>query len=423
MSTTPEQPRRSDRDPLRRAQRQFRQVIELMERITGMSFSNEPASQPGCGMPGCGSYATCWGCVNAHTPEELECGCDQSMTNHRIGCPERERRRRELRMQELERRQDVMMHDEGVWVTDAWSDPMLMNEAQQLAQRVLADRAGKNPESAVLDDIDELMRSECDEFGRPLDDYQVDRYDRCPRCNSSWHGLPSGLCPGSHADAGDAVAPNESQRYVDQVVSVTRGFSGCDDGLILESEVFEGELDNIYADNLSAWPTIRLWDGEGNQIAGPPVDSPREQPMADFVGLLQQLPEPTTHCDDNWNTSWIAELDRISHTVMGQLIEYAVSVVSSILGIPCGSFDHEEAARNIAQLMELNAPHRGYTLADVERWARTNYREPQALQRLRSAGDNEHARLGDDEERRAVPRPEVCDTPSNSEEGEQDSGT
>lgn len=53
-----------------------------------------------------------------------------------------------------------------------------------------------NPEKPVLDDIDELIAQGLDEHGVPLDDYSKDRYVKCSRCHSDWHGLPTAHCPG-----------------------------------------------------------------------------------------------------------------------------------------------------------------------------------------------------------------------------------
>jgi hypothetical protein len=70
-----------------------------------------------------------------------------------------------------------------------------------------------NPEKPVLDDIDELIASELDEHGNPLDDFRSDRYPRCERCLGHWHGLPAGGCPGAFGDdvkpLGDLFIPVE----------------------------------------------------------------------------------------------------------------------------------------------------------------------------------------------------------------------
>ena len=55
-----------------------------------------------------------------------------------------------------------------------------------------------NPEDAVIDAIDQLVDEQL--AGGPVDDYSVDRYDRCRHCKQGWHGLPNDVgCPGAHA--------------------------------------------------------------------------------------------------------------------------------------------------------------------------------------------------------------------------------
>lgn len=55
-----------------------------------------------------------------------------------------------------------------------------------------------NPEDAVIDAIDALVDEQL--AGGPVDDYSVDRYDRCRICKQGWHGLPNDVgCPGIHA--------------------------------------------------------------------------------------------------------------------------------------------------------------------------------------------------------------------------------
>lgn len=60
-----------------------------------------------------------------------------------------------------------------------------------------------NPEDSVIARIDELdIDALVDEqlAGGPVDDYNVDRYDRCRHCKQGWHGLPNDVgCPGAHA--------------------------------------------------------------------------------------------------------------------------------------------------------------------------------------------------------------------------------
>lgn len=60
-----------------------------------------------------------------------------------------------------------------------------------------------NPEDSVIARIDELdIDALVDEqlAGGPVDDYNVDRYDRCRICKQGWHGLPNDVgCPGVHA--------------------------------------------------------------------------------------------------------------------------------------------------------------------------------------------------------------------------------
>lgn len=40
----------------------------------------------------------------------------------------------------------------------------------------------------IVDAID-LLIDESLKCG-PIDDYNVNRYDRCPKCNRDWHGMP-----------------------------------------------------------------------------------------------------------------------------------------------------------------------------------------------------------------------------------------
>ena len=55
-----------------------------------------------------------------------------------------------------------------------------------------------NPEDAVIDAIDQLVDEQL--AGGPVDDYSVDRYDRCRHCKQGWHGLPNDVgCPGAYA--------------------------------------------------------------------------------------------------------------------------------------------------------------------------------------------------------------------------------
>ena len=60
-----------------------------------------------------------------------------------------------------------------------------------------------NPEDAVIARIDELdIDALVDESlaERPVDDYSVNRYDKCALCKGDWHGLPAeNGCPGAHA--------------------------------------------------------------------------------------------------------------------------------------------------------------------------------------------------------------------------------
>ena len=61
----------------------------------------------------------------------------------------------------------------------------------------------KNPEQSVVNAIDELVDHE---LAQPIvDDYNVNRYDKCETCGGDWHGLPVMLdwtersCPGAWA--------------------------------------------------------------------------------------------------------------------------------------------------------------------------------------------------------------------------------
>ena len=42
--------------------------------------------------------------------------------------------------------------------------------------------------SDIVDTIDALIDAQLAEG--PQDDYNTDRYDRCPHCDRNWHGLP-----------------------------------------------------------------------------------------------------------------------------------------------------------------------------------------------------------------------------------------
>lgn len=67
-----------------------------------------------------------------------------------------------------------------------------------------------NPEKPVMDDIDELIASELDQYGVPLDDYSQDRYVKCELCHGNWHGLPRRGCPGAYA------TPQQLQAWCDE---------------------------------------------------------------------------------------------------------------------------------------------------------------------------------------------------------------
>jgi hypothetical protein len=75
--------------------------------------------------------------------------------------------------------------------------------------RKMKQRKGIKPEQPVMDEIDELIASELDEYGSPLDDYMANRYDKCELCHSGWHGLPheqGSCCPGAFATAEQRIA-------------------------------------------------------------------------------------------------------------------------------------------------------------------------------------------------------------------------
>jgi hypothetical protein len=78
-----------------------------------------------------------------------------------------------------------------------------------------------NPEKPVIDDIDELIASECDEDGVPLDDY--DRYDRCELCHQDWHGLPYAGCPGAYGDPKSYSEQSRQQPYIGYVTTEYQG--------------------------------------------------------------------------------------------------------------------------------------------------------------------------------------------------------
>lgn len=40
----------------------------------------------------------------------------------------------------------------------------------------------------IVDEIDALVDAQL--AGGPVDDYNADRYDKCPHCDRNWHGLP-----------------------------------------------------------------------------------------------------------------------------------------------------------------------------------------------------------------------------------------
>lgn len=56
-----------------------------------------------------------------------------------------------------------------------------------------------NPEDSVIDAIDALVDEQLAEG--PVDDYSVNRYDKCALCRGDWHGLtdPESGCPGAYA--------------------------------------------------------------------------------------------------------------------------------------------------------------------------------------------------------------------------------
>lgn len=56
-----------------------------------------------------------------------------------------------------------------------------------------------NPEQNVIDAIDALVDEQLAEG--PVDDYSVNRYDKCALCKLDWHGLPDDTtgCPGAYA--------------------------------------------------------------------------------------------------------------------------------------------------------------------------------------------------------------------------------
>jgi hypothetical protein len=74
-------------------------------------------------------------------------------------------------------------------------------------------RVTRNPEDRIIDRIDQLVNEQL--APGPLDDYNADRYVKCTRCGSDWHGLPESGCPGS-----DVEGPVKPAVYVDQVESV-----------------------------------------------------------------------------------------------------------------------------------------------------------------------------------------------------------
>lgn len=58
-------------------------------------------------------------------------------------------------------------------------------------------------ERHVMDEIDELIATELDDDGVPLDDYNQDRYVKCELCHHDWHGSPNKFgCPGAWATDG-----------------------------------------------------------------------------------------------------------------------------------------------------------------------------------------------------------------------------
>lgn len=90
-----------------------------------------------------------------------------------------------------------------------------------------AQRVTRNPESAVIDAIDELVNEQL-AIG-PVDDYSADRYVKCGRCGQDWHGLILDGCLPS-----DLEGPvlDSKLAYVDQiggiVISDSRGYTIAD---------------------------------------------------------------------------------------------------------------------------------------------------------------------------------------------------
>nr|WP_046285029.1 hypothetical protein [Mycobacterium sp. UM_NZ2] len=67
----------------------------------------------------------------------------------------------------------------------------------------------------IIDDIDALIDEQL--ATGPVDDYSVNRYDKCWHCGRDWHGLATALCPGS-----DFIGPVQQQGRVINVAETLR---------------------------------------------------------------------------------------------------------------------------------------------------------------------------------------------------------
>jgi hypothetical protein len=117
------------------------------------------------------------------------------------------------------------------------------------------------PETLVLDAIDQLVS---ESLAQPIvDDYSVNRFERCEYCGNQWHGLPSYVeelghdCPGGWADA-DALA---AWRAMYRAPLATRAAPG---GRAGAWEIADAGREMLLTGNLdinAAWRMALLWDG------------------------------------------------------------------------------------------------------------------------------------------------------------------
>lgn len=107
----------------------------------------------------------------------------------------------------------------------------------------MSDDAERNAEDDTIDIIDALMAERLDEHGVPLDDYQTNRYDKCPLGQHDWHGKPWMGCPGAWASEEDTARMRNSKSVAAIDNTIGQGLlDGVLDGLLNSFEHLGGEL-------------------------------------------------------------------------------------------------------------------------------------------------------------------------------------